>query len=292
MSRTPALPRRALLAAGALAGGLPRAEAQPMAAPAPAPIELAVLDLANLHLAAPMLRDFEAASGGRYAGGSIIPGEIGDIPYEIREAVEAGAASFDLAFAPLLGARMGIEAGIWQPLDDWLLPALPPLEALLSPAALAGWGRFAPFALPIVLGPGGPLLCGRPGRFGTLPASPAALLDWARENPGRFLYARPPLSPSGWMFVGALPHLLGDRDPTDPVNGWDRTWPYLRELGRQMSHYAVADEAAAEEFADGDCDLLALTIAEDIAFRRAGLLPADLLAAGFEGQHWAPGGTR
>ncbi len=27
-----------------------------------------------------------------------------------------------------------------------------------------------------------------------------------------------------------LPYMLGDKDPKDPVNGWEKTWAYLKEL--------------------------------------------------------------
>jgi poly(A) polymerase len=42
-----------------------------------------------------------------------------------------------------------------------------------------------------------------------------------------------------------LPYLLGDKDPQDPIAGWDKTWKYLKELRLDrgpLDH----DEAVAE----------------------------------------------
>ena len=32
-----------------------------------------------------------------------------------------------------------------------------------------------------------------------------------------------------------LPYILGDKDPKDPVNGWEKTWAYLAELNPPSS---------------------------------------------------------
>ena len=34
-----------------------------------------------------------------------------------------------------------------------------------------------------------------------------------------------------------LPYILGDSDPKDPVNGWDKTWAYLQELDKYVDVY-------------------------------------------------------
>ena len=36
-----------------------------------------------------------------------------------------------------------------------------------------------------------------------------------------------------------LPYLLGDTDPHDPKEGWDKTWAYLKELGEYVEYYPV-----------------------------------------------------
>ena len=51
------------------------------------------------------------------------------------------------------------------------------------------------------------------------------------------MYARPSNSGPGRTFLMGLPYLLGDKDPRDPVNGWDKTWAYLKELGKYVEYY-------------------------------------------------------
>ena len=53
------------------------------------------------------------------------------------------------------------------------------------------------------------------------------------------MYARPANSGPGRTFMMGLPYILGDKDPKDPVNGWDKTWAYL--AGAQPGHRVLPD---------------------------------------------------
>ena len=44
-----------------------------------------------------------------------------------------------------------------------------------------------------------------------------------------------------------LPYLLGDKDPKDPVNGWDKTWAYLKELNQYIDYYPSGTGDVDEE---------------------------------------------
>ena len=56
-------------------------------------------------------------------------------------------------------------------------------------------------------------------------------------QPRTVQYARPANSGPGRTFLMGLPYLLGDKDPKDPVNGWDKTWAYLTELNKYVELY-------------------------------------------------------
>ncbi|MDA4630788.1 hypothetical protein NZA98_06610, partial [Escherichia coli] len=60
-----------------------------------------------------------------------------------------------------------------------------------------------------------------PDRVKKVPTTVEELLAWAKENPNKFLYARPANSGPGRTFLMGLPYLLGDSNPHDPVKGWD-----------------------------------------------------------------------
>ncbi len=74
------------------------------------------------------------------------------------------------------------------------------------------------------------------------------------------IYARPANSGPGLTFLMGLPYLLGDKNPKDPVNGWDKTWAFLKEL--EQLHRVLPDghrrddEGARRRLArhDGDDD--------------------------------------
>jgi len=83
----------------------------------------------------------------------------------------------------------------------------------------------------LVVTPSGPLLEYDPAKVATPPTTPDALLAWAQANPGKFQYAQPRNSGPGRTFLMGLPYLLGDSDPSDPTNGWAKTWDYRRSWG-------------------------------------------------------------
>ncbi len=60
------------------------------------------------------------------------------------------------------------------------------------------------------------------------------------------MYARPANSGPGRTFVMGLPYLLGDKDPRDPIKGWDKTWAYLKELGEYIEYYPAGTSADDE----------------------------------------------
>ena len=54
-----------------------------------------------------------------------------------------------------------------------------------------------------------------------------------------------------------LPYLLGDKDPMDPVKGWDKTWAYLKELGKYIEYYPTGTGAMMKELGEGSRDMIA-----------------------------------
>ena len=54
-----------------------------------------------------------------------------------------------------------------------------------------------------------------------------------------------------------LPYILGDKDPKDPENGWDKTWAYLKELGKNIEYYPTGTGATMKELGEGSRDMIA-----------------------------------
>ncbi len=109
---------------------------------------------------------------------------------------------------------------------------------------------------------------------------------WAKANPGRFMYAQPANSGPGRTFLMGLPYLLGDEDPRDPVNGWDKTWAYLKELNQYVDFYPSGTADTMKALANGSANIIATTTGWDINPRALGTVPKDVEVTALEGMHW------
>ena len=100
------------------------------------------------------------------------------------------------------------------------------------------------------------------------------------------MYARPSNSGPGRTFVMGLPYLLGDKDPQDPINGWDKTWAYLNELDSCIDYYPGGTTATMKELGEGSRDIIATTTGWDINPRYLGIVPEEFKVATLKGFHW------
>ncbi len=114
-----------------------------------------------------------------------------------------------------------------------------------------------------------------PAKVKTPPTTAEELLTWTKQNPNRFLYARPANSGPGRTFIMGLPYLLGDTNPKDPATGWDKTWAYLKELGQNIEYYPTGTGATMKELGDGSRDMIVTTTGWDINPRALGIVPKE-----------------
>lgn len=136
----------------------------------------------------------------------------------------------------------------------------------------------------------GPMLAHQPGTLPQPPDTPQALLDWAKAHPGKFSYAQPPNSGPGRTFMMSLPYMLGDSDPTDPEKGWDKTWAYLKELGKYISSYPASTTILNQQFGAGQLQLVPTIVGFDVNARKDGTWPPTTTMALFSDQHWIADG--
>jgi len=134
--------------------------------------------------------------------------------------------------------------------------------------------------------PSGPLVEYNPKAVPAAPSSPADLLAFAKANPGKFEYAKPANSGPGRTFLMGLPYLLGDKDPKDPINGWDKTWAYLQELGKYIKYYPSGTTETMKNLASGAADMVASTTGWDINPRVLGTVPNNVKVALLQPMHW------
>jgi putative spermidine/putrescine transport system substrate-binding protein len=281
--------RRTLLggAAGLAALAAAGARAQAPALPT-APVALNVIDVGGA--LALMQRAFEAYQKARpdlVSRISFSRAPAPELAGKIKAQQNAGRLDYDLVLTGSDGLAAGLVQNLWLKLLPTYDDRFPGLEANYEPAALALQRAQAQgFGIVINYYPSGPLLEYAPERVRDVPRTAEDLLAWAAAHPHRFMYARPANSGPGRTFMMGLPYLLGDQDPKDPVNGWAKTWAYLRELDRSIEYYPSGTTAVMKEFGEGARDIVVTTTGWDINPRAIGMVPKSAAIATLNGFHW------
>jgi putative spermidine/putrescine transport system substrate-binding protein len=134
--------------------------------------------------------------------------------------------------------------------------------------------------------PSGPLLEYDPKAVPDPPTTAQGLLDWAKAHPGKFMYARPANSGPGRTLLMGLPYILGDEDPKDPVNGWDKTWKYLAELGKYVEYYPSGTSDTMKNIGNGSVSMIASTTGWYVNPRVLGTVPKGIEVSALDGFTW------
>jgi putative spermidine/putrescine transport system substrate-binding protein len=208
-----------------------------------------------------------------------------DLVGNIKPQVDSGNITVDLVMTGTDGLSAGIGQKLWIPIAKDYGDRLSNMKNYLAPAQnmqdLAG-----DFGVTTAYYPSGPLLQYNPDIVSKVPTTPEEVLAWAKANPGKFGYARPANSGPGRTFMMGLPYILGDKDPTDPVNGWDKTWAYLKDLGQYVSNYPTGTGQVITNMADGTWGLIPTTTGWDINPRALEQEPNTIKAAPFSKFTW------
>jgi putative spermidine/putrescine transport system substrate-binding protein len=251
-----------------------------------APVTLNILDVAgNQKLTGPMVDKFVQEHPDIVSAVTWESAGAPDLVGTIKPQVESKNLSIDLVMTGTDGLSAGIAQNLWVPIVDDYGDRLTNMDNYLEPAAkmqelAAGFGVVTTYY------PSGPLLQFDPAVVTDVPKNPAELLAWAKANPGKFGYARPANSGPGRTFLMGLPYMLGDTDPSDPVNGWTKTWAYLKELGQTIDSYPTGTGQVVTNMADGTWSLIPTTTGWDINPRALAQEPATIEAAPFDDFTW------
>jgi len=263
------------------------------AGPKPAsPLVISVMDVAgDLQLSQPVLEKFRAEHPDLVARFVYNQATAPELAAKLKAEQNAGRVDIDFALTGNDALAAGMEMGLWLDILPTYQGRFPDLAQLYSPGAYAMQKMARGQALLDDWTPSGPLLEYAPDRVKTPPATAEGLLAWCKANPGRFMYARPANSGPGRTFVMGLPYLLGDKDPADPVNGWDKTWAYLKDLDSCIAYYPSGTGATLKELAEGSRDIVATTAGFDVNARYLGIVPEEYKIAALKGFHWIGDGN-
>jgi putative spermidine/putrescine transport system substrate-binding protein len=205
---------------------------------------------------------------------------------KVKAQQRANRLDIDLVLTGTDGLSAGIAQNLWLKLLPNLEAKFPNLKQNYLPPAAKMQDQAQGQGILVTYYPSGPLLEYAPDRVSDPPKSADELLAWAKAHPGRFMYAQPANSGPGRTFLMGLPYLLGDKDPRDPVNGWDKTWAYLKDLDKYIEYYPSGTKDTMSAIADGSRDMIATTTGWDINPRALGTVPKDVEVTPLDGMHW------
>lgn len=276
-----------ILTAGLALAALPQlAAAQDFPKPKQ-PLVISVIDVAgDLQLSQPALEKFAATHPDLVSKFVFTQATAPELAGKLQAQQAAGRVDIDFVLTGNDALAAGMEQGLWTEILPKYEAKFPDLEKIYLPGAWAMQKMARGQAFVDDWYPSGPLLEYAPDRVKEVPDTAEKLLAWCKANPGRFMYARPANSGPGRTFVMGLPYLLGDKDPMDPVKGWDKTWAYLKELDGCIEYYPGGTTATMKELGEGSRDIIATTTGWDVNPRYLGIVPEEYKVAMLKGFHW------
>jgi len=251
------------------------------------PVTLNVLDVAgNLQLTKGMIENFARANPDIVEDVTYTSAPAPNMAGRLQAEQQGGDATTSLVLSGTDGLAAGIDTGVLEKLIPTFEDRFPGLMQNYLPPAADMQGLAEGYGIELVYYPSGPLLEYDPSRVTDVPSSPQELLAYAKANPGKVQYADPANSGPGRTWLMGLPYLLGDKDPTDPAEGWDKTWAYLQELGKYTAPYPTGTDETMENLASGSVDIILSTTGWDINPRALGTVPANVEVAVMDNHTW------
>lgn len=209
-----------------------------------------------------------------------------EVPAKVKAMQGAGRSDIDMIIVGTDALAAGLEQNLWVKLFPNYSDKFPGLKDNYQPNAAKMQELAKDHGMVITFMPSGPLVEYNPDKVKTPPTTPQELLSWCKANPNRLIYARPANSGPGRTFLMGLPYLLGDKDPSDPMKGWDKTWAYLKELNSCIEYYPTGTGALMKELGEGSRDMTLTVTGWDINPRALGIVPKNFGVVPFKNMTW------
>jgi putative spermidine/putrescine transport system substrate-binding protein len=250
------------------------------------PVVITIVDVAgNLALTQKAFEAYRAAKPQLVSRFVYSKAPAPELPPKLKAEQQAGHLDIDLVLTGTDALAAGLDQDLWIDLTPYTAD-LPKFDDIYLPEALKMQAIAKNRGVCVSYYPSGPLIEYMPDRVKKAPASAEDLLDWARQNKNKFMYARPSNSGPGRTLLMGLPYILGDADPKDPAKGWDKTWAYLKALGENVEYYGSGTTQTMKELGEGTRDIIASTTGWDINPRVLGIVPKEAEVGMLKGFHW------
>ncbi|KVH44441.1 ABC transporter substrate-binding protein [Burkholderia diffusa] len=257
------------------------------AAAVAAPVSLNVVDVAgNLQLTQKAIEAFREKNPNLVSNVTFTNAPAPQLPGKIKAMQAAGRADIDLVLTGTDALAAGIEQNLWLKLLPDNAGAFPGVLDKYAPGPRKMQDLAQGFGLEVTYMPAGPLLEYNPAKVSDPPKTPEQLLAWCKAHPNKLIYARPANSGPGRTFLMGLPYVLGDKNPQDPINGWDKTWAFLKQLNDCVPYYPGGTSAVMKELGEGTRDMTVTVTGWDLNPRALGIVPADFRIQAFDNMTW------
>jgi putative spermidine/putrescine transport system substrate-binding protein len=257
------------------------------AAAVAAPVSINVVDVAgNLQLTQKAIEAFKEKNPNLVANVTFTNAPAPQLPGKIKAMQAAGRSDIDLVLTGTDALAAGIEQNLWLKILPDNAGAFPGVLDKYAPGPRKMQELAQGFGLEVTYMPAGPLLEYNPAKVGDPPKTPDQLLAWCKAHPNKLIYARPANSGPGRTFLMGLPYVLGDKNPQDPINGWDKTWAFLKALNDCVPYYPGGTSAVMKELGEGTRDMTVTVTGWDINPRALGIVPAEFRIHAFDNMTW------
>ena len=252
-----------------------------------APVSLNIVDVAgNLQLTQKAIEAFKDKNPNLVSNVTFTNAPAPQLPGKIKAMQAAGRSDIDLVLTGTDALAAGIEQSLWLKILPDHAGAFPGVLDKYAPGPRKMQDLAQGFGLEVTYMPAGPLLEYNPAKVGDPPKTPEQLLAWCKAHPNKLIYARPANSGPGRTFLMGLPYVLGDKNPQDPINGWDKTWAFLKALNDCVPYYPGGTSAVMKELGEGTRDMTMTVTGWDLNPRALGIVPAEFRVQAFDNMTW------
>lgn len=252
-----------------------------------APVSLNIVDVAgNLQLTQKAIEAFRDKNPTLVSSVTFTNAPAPQLPGKIKAMQAAGRADIDLVLTGTDALAAGIEQNLWLKVLPDNAGAFPGVLDRYAPGPRKMQDLAQGFGLEVTYMPAGPLLEYNPAKVSDPPKTPDQLLAWCKAHPNKLIYARPANSGPGRTFLMGLPYVLGDKNPQDPINGWDKTWAFLKQLNDCVPYYPGGTSAVMKELGEGTRDMTVTVTGWDLNPRALSIVPAEFRVQAFDNMTW------
>jgi putative spermidine/putrescine transport system substrate-binding protein len=251
------------------------------------PVAINIVDVAgNLQLTQKAFEAFKAKNPQLVSNMTFTNAPAPQLPGKIKAMQAAGRSDIDLVLTGTDALAAGIQQNLWMKLLPDNAAAFPGVLDKYAPGPRKMQDIAQGYGIEVTYMPAGPLLEYNPAKVTDPPKTPEQLLAWCKAHPDKLIYARPANSGPGRAFLMGLPYVLGDKNPQDPINGWDKTWAFLKQLNDCIPYYPGGTSAVMKELGEGSRDMTVTVTGWDINPRALGLVPAEYKIQAFDNMTW------